>query len=111
MSTDATQGPVFTAIVQKVTDALAPVDLELEDDSASHAGHRGMAGRKAVEVSSCLISCCVQGVVGAMNSAHPLDARVFLCVLTWWTTYTVKFYCACRSLCTEKAACPSCLTI
>eukprot|EP00802_Teleaulax_amphioxeia_P019393 Tamp_19624.p2 GENE.Tamp_19624~~Tamp_19624.p2 ORF type:complete len:132 (+),score=34.13 Tamp_19624:585-980(+) len=42
-------GPVHTAIVRAVTEALEPVEVELVDDSASHAGHSGMKGRQAVE--------------------------------------------------------------
>lgn len=59
-------GPVHTSIVRAVTEALAPVEIELIDDSASHAGHGGMKGREAIEVGYC---CChAQG-------AHS-DARV-----------------------------------
>lgn len=35
-------GPVYTSIVKAVTDNLAPTEVELIDDSASHAGHAGM---------------------------------------------------------------------
>ena len=37
--------PVATAIVARLTEALAPTRLELVDESASHAGHAGVAGR------------------------------------------------------------------
>jgi hypothetical protein len=50
-------GPVHTSIVRTVTEALAPVEIELVDDSASHAGHGGMKGREAVEVRGLLRSC------------------------------------------------------
>jgi len=50
-------GPVHTSIVRAVTEALAPVEIELVDDSASHAGHGGMKGREAVEVRGLLRSC------------------------------------------------------
>ena len=51
MSSNPAGGPVYKAIVQAVTQALEPAELELVDDSASHAGHSGMKGREAVEVS------------------------------------------------------------
>ena len=34
-------GAIFDAIRNKLTDALAPTRLEIEDDSARHAGHAG----------------------------------------------------------------------
>jgi BolA protein len=34
-------GAIFDAIQNKLTDALAPSRLEIEDDSARHAGHAG----------------------------------------------------------------------
>ena len=34
-------GAIFDAIQNKLTDALAPTRLEIEDDSARHAGHAG----------------------------------------------------------------------
>lgn len=43
-------GPVYEAIVNNVTHALQPVELELIDDSAAHAKHAGMKDRRAVEV-------------------------------------------------------------
>ena len=64
MASSASHGPVYTAIVRKVTESLAPEALELHDDSASHTGHAGMKGREAVEVRvcssalSCLCSFC-----------------------------------------------------
>ena len=59
MASSASHGPVYTAIVRKVTESLAPEALELHDDSASHAGHAGMKGREAVEVCVCssALSC------------------------------------------------------
>ena len=64
-------GPVHTAIVRAVTEALEPVEVELVDDSASHAGHSGMKGRQAVEVR-----CPAGRVRVAPVSAH---ARVRAC--------------------------------
>ena len=34
-------GAIFDAIQNKLTDALAPIRLEIEDDSARHSGHAG----------------------------------------------------------------------
>lgn len=34
-------GAIFEAIQHKLTDAFAPSRLEIEDDSARHAGHAG----------------------------------------------------------------------
>jgi BolA protein len=34
-------GAIFEAIQEKLTDAFAPIRLEIEDDSARHAGHAG----------------------------------------------------------------------
>ena len=34
-------GAIFEAIQQKLTSAFAPTRLEIEDDSARHAGHAG----------------------------------------------------------------------
>ncbi|HEY3951405.1 BolA family protein [Phenylobacterium sp.] len=34
-------GAIFDAIQTKLTDAFAPIRLEVEDDSARHAGHAG----------------------------------------------------------------------
>ena len=34
-------GAIFEAIHNKLTEAFAPVRLEIEDDSARHAGHAG----------------------------------------------------------------------
>jgi BolA protein len=34
-------GAIFEAIRDKLTDAFAPLRLEVEDDSARHAGHAG----------------------------------------------------------------------
>jgi len=34
-------GAIFDAIQNKLTDALAPIRLEIEDDSARHSGHGG----------------------------------------------------------------------
>ena len=58
-SSSVARGPVYTSIVEAVTTALEPAELELVDDSASHAGHSGMKGREAVEV--CVwAALCVQ---------------------------------------------------
>lgn len=46
------EGPVATIIRRKLTDALAPSRLEIEDDSARHAGHHhegGVDGRPGGE--------------------------------------------------------------
>ena len=34
-------GAIFDAIQNKLTEALAPIRLEIEDDSARHSGHSG----------------------------------------------------------------------
>jgi BolA protein len=34
-------GAIFETIRDKLTDAFAPLRLEVEDDSAKHAGHAG----------------------------------------------------------------------
>ena len=74
MASSASHGPVYTAIVRKVTESLAPEALELYDDSASHAGHSGMKGREAVEVCSLVrlvmsllvLSSHARGFLGSM---------------------------------------------
>jgi BolA protein len=38
------EGPIATIIRRKLTDALAPTRLEVEDDSARHAGHHHEGG-------------------------------------------------------------------
>lgn len=46
------EGPIATIIREKLTSALSPTVLTLEDDSARHAGHHhegGMDGRPAGE--------------------------------------------------------------
>lgn len=46
------EGPVAAIIRRKLTEALAPTRLELEDDSARHAGHHhegGVDGRPGGE--------------------------------------------------------------
>jgi len=43
------EGPVARRIRSKLTQALAPSALELEDDSARHAGHHHHGGMDAVE--------------------------------------------------------------
>ena len=46
------EGPVAAIIRRKLTDALAPLRLEIEDDSARHAGHHhegGIDGRPGGE--------------------------------------------------------------
>jgi len=45
-----TGGPVYNSIVQAVTEALQPAELQLVDDSAAHASHRAMKGKATVEV-------------------------------------------------------------
>lgn len=42
--TNDTKGPVATAIEQRLTDALAPVQLSVINDSAKHRGHMGDDG-------------------------------------------------------------------
>jgi BolA protein len=37
----AAMGAIFQAIQEKLTSAFAPTRLEIEDDSARHAGHAG----------------------------------------------------------------------
>ncbi|WP_269516463.1 BolA family protein [Brevundimonas subvibrioides] len=41
------EGPIATIIRRKLTDALAPTRLEIEDDSARHAGHHHEGGLDA----------------------------------------------------------------
>ena len=41
------EGPIATIIRRKLTDALAPTRLEIEDDSARHAGHHHEGGMDA----------------------------------------------------------------
>lgn len=46
------EGPLATIIRQKLTQALSPLRLEIEDDSARHAGHHhegGVDGRPGGE--------------------------------------------------------------
>lgn len=38
-------GPVATRMQSKLTDALAPIELTIEDDSQRHVGHAGHDGR------------------------------------------------------------------
>ncbi len=40
-------GPIATIIRRKLTDALSPTLLEIEDDSARHAGHHHEGGMDA----------------------------------------------------------------
>jgi len=69
----STGGPVHTAIVNAVRGALDPAELELVDDSASHAGHSGMKGREAVEVCTLDVPTppflCVHPPDGTLNMA------------------------------------------
>ena len=44
-----TEGPVAQRIRQKLSQALAPVALEIEDDSGRHAGHHHEGGMDAKE--------------------------------------------------------------
>ena len=41
------EGPIATIIREKLTAALAPTRLEIEDDSARHAGHHHEGGMDA----------------------------------------------------------------
>ena len=41
------EGPISAIIRRKLTDALAPTRLEIEDDSARHAGHHHEGGMDA----------------------------------------------------------------
>ena len=41
------EGPIATIIRRKLTDALAPTRLEIDDDSARHAGHHHEGGMDA----------------------------------------------------------------
>ncbi len=41
------EGPIATIIRRKLTDALDPTRLEIEDDSARHAGHHHEGGMDA----------------------------------------------------------------
>ncbi|ADL01569.1 BolA family protein [Brevundimonas subvibrioides] len=41
------EGPIATIIRRKLTGALAPTRLEIEDDSARHAGHHHEGGMDA----------------------------------------------------------------
>ncbi|QTN21025.1 BolA family transcriptional regulator [Brevundimonas sp. AJA228-03] len=41
------EGPIARIIRRKLTDALAPTRLEIEDDSARHAGHHHEGGMDA----------------------------------------------------------------
>ena len=41
------EGPVATKIREKLTSALSPLVLEIEDDSARHAGHHHEGGMDA----------------------------------------------------------------
>ena len=41
------QGPIGTKMLEKLTTAFAPTRLELEDDSARHAGHHHDGGMDA----------------------------------------------------------------
>lgn len=41
------EGPIATIIRNKLTNALAPTRLEIEDDSARHAGHHHEGGMDA----------------------------------------------------------------
>lgn len=42
--TDKSPGPVARAISDKLTQAFAPVELKIDDDSHRHAGHMGYRG-------------------------------------------------------------------
>jgi BolA family transcriptional regulator, general stress-responsive regulator len=44
-----TEGPVAQRIRQKLSQALSPVALEIEDDSGRHAGHHHEGGMDAKE--------------------------------------------------------------
>lgn len=41
------EGPIATTIRRKLTEALAPTELLIEDDSARHAGHHHHGGMDA----------------------------------------------------------------
>lgn len=43
--TEAATGPVASEMIRRLTEALRPVRLELDDQSASHIGHAGHDGR------------------------------------------------------------------
>jgi len=45
--TKMSEGPIATIIRRKLTDALAPTRLDIEDDSARHAGHHHEGGMDA----------------------------------------------------------------
>jgi len=45
--TNMSEGPIATIIRRKLTEALAPTRLEIEDDSARHAGHHHEGGMDA----------------------------------------------------------------
>ncbi len=42
---DAATGPVATLMIHRLNEALRPVHLDLEDQSARHVGHAGHDGR------------------------------------------------------------------
>jgi BolA protein len=44
-STALTPGPVAAEMIRRLTEALRPVQLDLEDQSAHHEGHAGHDGR------------------------------------------------------------------
>lgn len=52
---------IATRIRRKLTAALAPVRLEIEDDSARHAGHAGHDGRGESHFSVTVVSPAFEG--------------------------------------------------
>jgi BolA protein len=57
----AAPGPVAAEIIRRLTDALAPVALEVVDDSDRHRGHAGHDGRGESHFSVRIVSAAFAG--------------------------------------------------
>ena len=59
---EATTGPVAREMIDRLTAALAPVKLDLEDQSARHIGHAGHDGRGESHFALTIMSAAFAGL-------------------------------------------------
>jgi BolA protein len=85
---------VATAIVARLTEALAPTRLELVDESASHAGHAGVAGRsgethfRLAVVSEAFTGLSAVARHRLVYGALDTQFQAGLCVRSWTISLT-----------------------
>lgn len=60
--TIASTGPVAAEMIRRLTQALHPVRLDLEDQSASHVGHAGHDGRGESHFALAIESAAFEGL-------------------------------------------------